>query len=399
MTCSKAYILNFFATHRSVILFVAFVLLQKFSFAQSLKDPAYIGYSFAAGKIIKNFPVFPELKMATLQSVTIGNKLNGTRAWHPYYKFPMASFQFIYGSLGNRKEVGAMFNLLYRLEFQFKLNDKLFLEAIPAFGGSYFTKRYDELDNPNNVIIGSHLTFCAAATVGIRYFINPFWSVDLQGSIYHYSNSHYKLPNSGANITVAGLGMRYHIKPATFLLGEKSLLPDKKTHLSVRIALGQNEQGNTTFPVNGPRYPIYLAAFYATKYVTPVNKLHAGLEGWYNTGVYDFITSQEYYDDNLRWRSTALQFVLGHEFLMGHFSMLTNGGVYLYNPVFKERLKRENNNTLHNKLKSRLTARIGFQYYLHDATLYSRNNWFAGVYIKTNLGQADFLEGSIGYCF
>lgn len=375
------------------------MLSYTFSNAQSLKDPAYIGYSYTTGKIVKNFPTFPERNLASIHSFTIGSRLNGTKAWHPYYKFPVASFQFIFATLGNKKEIGNMMSLLYRLEFPFKITDKFYLEAIPAFGGSYFTKHYDEIDNPNNVIIGSHLSFCAAATLGVRYFITPFWSVDLHGSIYHSSNSHYKLPNSGANIPSVGVGVRYHIKPASLLFGQKSLLPDKKLHVSARIALGQNEQGATTFPVNGPKYPIYLAAVYATKYFTPVNKLHAGFEGWYNAGVYDFISSQEYYDDNLHWRSTALQFVIGHEFLFGHFSMFTNGGVYLYNPVFKERLKREDINTTHNQLKGIFTARIGFQYYLRDATLYSRNNWFAGVYIKTNLGQADFLEGSFGYCF
>jgi hypothetical protein len=46
-----------------------------------------------------------------------------------------------------------------------------------------------------------------------------------------------------------------------------------------------------------------------------------------------------------------------------------------------------------------IPARLGFQYYAKDAFLSPKNNWFAGIYIKTNLGQADFLESGIGYQF
>ena len=79
--------------------------------------------------------------------------------------------------------------------------------------------------------------------------------------------------------------------------------------------------------------------------------------------------------------------------------MLINGGIYFYNPVYHEKLRRENETNFKKQLKGWITARLGFQYYLKDATIYHKSNFYAGVCIKTNLGQADFLETGIGYAF
>lgn len=396
LTFSKAIL---FCKRRCACALIFSLLAISTSQSQSIKNPSFVEASFHAGKIIKNYETFPERDYSFISSVRIGSQLNGTKPWHPYYDYPRASFQLFYGTLGNKKVLGNIAGLLYELSFEKKLSDKLYVQAVPAFGIAYFNRPYDEVNNPENILVGSHVTFCAAAQVSARYYFNPFWSADFHVGAYHSSNSHYKLPNLGINLPNVGVGVRYHINPLSMLFGKKDLTTDRKLHVSMRIALGLNEQGASTFPVNGPRYPIYLGALYATKYFTPVNKLHAGVEGWYNTGVFDFITSQDFYDSKQYMQSSAFQLVLGHEFLFGHFSLFTNGGVYVYNPFYKEKLRRARIDDTKNKLKTWITARLGFQYYLRDATLYTRKNLFIGCYIKTNFGQADFLETSLGYCF
>ncbi len=376
-----------------------FILIAAKAFSQSLRSPAFVEYNLSIGKIVKNYPVFPERNAAIVQSLIIGSRLNGTKAWHPYYRFPVASFELNYGRLGNTSVLGNMIGGLYRLEFPFRLNDKWYAETVAGFGVAGFTKHYDLNDNPENTLIGSTFTFNASARILLRYYISPFWSVQLNGGVYHCSNSHYQLPNLGINLPVISAGVRYHIQPASFLLGGKNLERDRRIHYQLRLAIGQNEQGASTFPVNGPRYPIYLAAMYATHYWSPVNKFHAGIEGWYNAGVYDYITSQKLYDKSEHWRSVAIQTVIGNEFLFGHFSMLVNGGVYVYNPTYHKRIKVEKNEGFKTELKGWITARLGFQYYLKDAVIHTGSNFYAGVYIKTNLGQADFLETGLGYCF
>ncbi len=375
------------------------IFLTDTAFSQSLLHPAFVEYNVSTGRIVKNYPVFPQRNAAWVNSFVIGSRLNGTKAWHPYYRYPVASFEINYGTLGNSKVLGSMISGLYRLEFPFRLSDKLYAEAVAGFGVAGFTRHYDIENNPENTVVGSTFTFNASARLLLRYYLSPFWSVNLNAGVYHCSNSHYKLPNLGINLPVISAGLRYHIQPASILMGSRNLERDKKIHGQIRLALGQNEQGASTFPVNGPRYPVYLVAMYATKYLSPVNKFHAGVEGWYNAGMYDYITSQRLYDDKEHWRSVAIQTVIGNEFLFGHFSMLVNGGVYVYNPAYHKRLKTEDNSNLKKEIKGWITARLGFQYYIRDAVVHTGSNFYAGVYIKTNFGQADFLETGIGYCF
>lgn len=387
---------------KSQVKHICIVLLLTFTgkaFSQSLLHPAFAEYNLSVGRVVKNYPVFPERNAAVIHSVVVGSRLNGSRAWHPYYRFPLASFEFNYGTLGNSAVLGSMIGGLYRLEFPFRLSDKWYAEPIAAFGIAAFTKHYHTEKNPDNTLVGSTFTFNASARLLLRYYITPFWSLQMNAGVYHCSNSHYQLPNLGVNLPVISAGVRYHIQPASFLFGKKNLERDKRWHGQVRLALGQNEQGASTLPVNGPRYPIYLGALYATHYLSPVNKFHAGVEGWYNTGVYDFITSQKLYDDKEHLRAMAFQAVVGNEFLFGHFSMLVNGGVYVYNPAYHKRLMTEHNDDAKRNLKGWLTARLGFQYYIKDAVIHTGSNFYAGVYIKTNLGQADFLETGVGYCF
>lgn len=384
---------------RAGLLFIA-CMIANCVVAQSIRRPAYTELNFLTGKIVKNYPQFPNRDFAYISSLRFGNKLNGTKYWHRYYFYPDASFKLLFGSLGNKNVLGNISGLQYELAFEQKLNEKLYLIESPALGIGYFNNRYDEINNPLNNTIGSHFTFLASASIQVRYYFNYKWSGNVELNILHASNSHFKLPNVGVNLPVAGFGIRYHINPLIMkFTGVDSLPLNKKIRPSIRISLGHNHQGGSTGPVNGPTYPIYLVALTANKAITPVNKIHAGFEAYYNTGVHDYIMSQQFYNEDKFTNSTALLFIAGHEFLFGHFSLLTNGGVYMHNPFYRELNRRENITDTKSKLKTLITARIGIQYYIKDVVFSPQNQLYAGVYIKTNLGQADFLETGIGYSF
>jgi hypothetical protein len=165
------------------------------------------------------------------------------------------------------------------------------------------------------------------------------------------------------NIPSAFMGYRYTFhgaKPRT--RDTSGIVRDTSIRFNLRVALGMNEQGGSAGPVNGPRYPIYLLSGYMSRKLTPVNKIAAGIEVWYNSGVYDFIVSQDFYESDQRKRSFASALVFAHEFLMGHWSMHTSFGLYVYNPFYKEKLKRNEITGFREKLKTYIPARIGFQY-------------------------------------
>ncbi len=369
--------------------------------AQTFLNESYSEINIHAGKVIENHPAFPEVNSASyVAGIRAGFKLNGSKPWHKNYGYPDVGLNFIFGNIGNKKVLGNEASLLPEMSFRQKLTGRWHLSESVGMGISYFNKPYNQVENPENIIIGSHVTFCALAAVNFEYQLNKNFIFNIRPCLYHSSNSHSALPNVGLNLPLIGAGLRYTpVSNSSVRTPDTTFIYDKKIHFNIRFGLAMNEQGGATGPANGPKYPIYLASLFLTKNFSTVNKVHAGLEGWYNTGVYDYITSQDFYDDNEKIKSTAFALILGHEFLMGHFSFVTQGGIYLYNPFYKEKLRQEQTTSFKAKLKTIILARIGYQFYLFDATLKQHHNLYAGIYIKTNLGQADFLDTSIGYTF
>src|SRR4030095_2295521 len=103
-------------------------------------------------------------------------------------------------------------------------------------------------------------------------------------------------------------------KPVELARDTSKMITCKKIRPHVRLSFGVNEFGSSTGPVNGPKYPIFLASYYFSKMFSPVNKVTLGIEGWYNKGIYDFIVSQEFYESDRHVKSCAAAIVLGHEF-------------------------------------------------------------------------------------
>jgi hypothetical protein len=363
--------------------------------------PDFFEVEERVGYIVKNYPVFPDLPgLSYMTSFRMGKKLTGSRVWHRYYRYPYLGVDFTGGSLVNREVLGCMFGASAEMMFSQKLSDKFYLGELLGFGLSWFEKPYDKNENPQNTLMGSRIGSLPHASIGLEYYVSPFWSLWLRASLYHSSNCHYQLPNLGVNIPSASLAIRYHPNPAVIMQKEKDdFVTSKKLHFNIRLGLGINERGKSTGPTGGPKRLIYLTQLYLTKNLAPVNKLQAGFEIAYNTGVYDSIHYGDFYTTNQQLKAGSVVFFLGHEFLMGHFSLSTQGGIFIYNPFYRELAKREEIADFKENLKTLFLARLGFQYYFKDIVLYHANQLFAGIYVKTNFGQADFLDLGVGYTF
>lgn len=353
------------------------------------------------GQVVRNHPDFPKGQdPAYLTSLRYFRHLDGFQPWHRYYNNPLLGVDVTVGSMGNHAVLGYYAGAMGSLSFERPWSGRLSRMIKLSLGGSWFSKPYNEFTNPENVVIGSRIAFLASAELAAGYRINQSWMLKGGVSILHASNSHYKLPNVGMNLPAFMLGLRYNYSCAKDQPADTTLIRlSGKIRWNFRVALGMNESGSSTSPVNGPKYPIYLAAAAISKMYSPVNKVSLGLEAWYNKGVYDFIVSQEFYKEDRHQKAMAVCLTLGHEFLMGKFGVVTTGGVYLYNPFYKDKLDRDEKTGIKDKLKSYIPARLGVQYHLKNTHFNDKNNLFVGVYIKSNFGQADFLESGLGMVF
>ena len=369
--------------------------------AQENFDSRAIETGFFIGKVVKNYPVFPDRNISNVYNVSYYKKLSGNKSWHRNYHFPEVTLQGWFGHLGNQQILGRFYGLTGGLRYIQQLGKRWSISEQVQFGIAYFTVQFNEQTNPENIAIGSSVTPFPNFRLSVNYNFNSNFFIAANAGIVHASNGHYKLPNLGINLPFIGVSFCYKNSLERSRIDTKEdVLLNKKIHVATRTSLGLNEQGTSTNPVNGPKYPIYLTSLFIHKNYTPVARWQLGFESYYNTGVYDFIISQDYYQTKQHKKSVAALVIVGNEFLFGHVSVVTQGGVYLYNPFYKDRYKQTyNEGDTKAWLKTKVTARLGFQYYLRDAVLHPRNNFFVGWYVKTNFGQADFMECSLGYSF
>lgn len=383
----------------AVLLSLILNLIQSVSFAQKGTDAFEL--SAGVGKVIRNYPDFPELeKPAYVAAFNYLRHYNGYKPWHRYYNYPMMGISITGGAMGNSAVLGYFAGAMTMMSFEKEISSKWFWAPRLSLGSAWFSNPFDEQHNPENVIIGSEFTFLASAELAAGFRLNEHYAIIGKFTLLHASNSHFKLPNVGMNLPVLAIGARYTLTNQKEPLSDTVSLPKfNKIRFNFRVALGVNESGSSTAPVNGPKYPIYLASATVSKMFSPVNKVSAGIEAWYNKGVYDFIVSQEFYSTGRHEKSMAAAIVLGHEFLMGKWGLLTTGGIYIYNPFYKEKLKQNEIDGVKDNLKAYIPARIGVQYYFKNTNYNDHQNLFVGIYIKTNFGQADFLESGFGYVF
>jgi len=165
----------------------------------------------------------------------------------------------------------------------------------------------------------------------------------------------------------------------------------------MRLAIGFNRFGSEVGPSNGPFYQIYLASFYLDKRVSGINNIQFGIDTYYNSGYRAYLESQQPTELEANFEnSSVISIWVGNEFLIGRLGLIFQLGYNIYNPFLKYfvTLDESIKNT-----KAYLPTRIGAQYYLKDNFHGARSNAFIGLYIKANMGQADFLELSLGVKF
>jgi hypothetical protein len=271
-------------------------------------------------------------------------------------------------------------------------------------GAAYYTLPYHYIENPGNIAVGGHFSFLVRFSVIFRYRISTFWQAYAGLAFQHASNSHTSLPNVGINIPMIQLGAVYYLKKDDSFYNVSRAKADiyrtqynRKIKFNMRLALGINRFGSEVGPSNGPYYQIYLVSVYLDKRVSAINNIQFGFDAYYNSGYRAYLESQQPPELEANFdNSSVISVWVGNEFLIGRLGLIFQVGYNLYNPFLKYYVRQDESVS---NTKAYIPTRIGAQYYLKDNFKNSRINAFIGVYAKANMGQADFLEFSLGVRF
>jgi len=352
------------------------------------------------GYVVENYSTIPKSKNPFFLELSPSLQTNGSKEWHHIFGFPKFGGILLMGNLGNKDQLGYVLGAFPNLTFN-ATNKKWYVPRISlGLGLAYFSKTFSKTDSIN-YYIGSHITAMAHAAIYVQPRLNDHFELKAGIAVTHCSNGHYQVPNLGINLPSIFLGLAYHPRTFPSKFERKDIqVPLSKIRFNIRTGIGIHELARTFGPAGTPKYAIYVTDLFVSKRFGKVSNVQAGLEIKHYNSFYNYIVKNEFFTGKQKLKATVFTAFLAHELMIGKFSLLTQGGINVYNRFYDQYiLMYKSERGLKSELKKYISTRLGIQYYLFDPKYCTRSNIFIGAYIKANFGQADFTCAQVGFVF
>ncbi len=393
---TKDYSIHHFTILR---LFLSIVLVAPALSSQAQTDRIQVVKG--VGHILDIYPNFPETQTSFTAQIDWLASNRGYADEKAYLK-PEYGLSLNYGILDNDAILGRFIGLQGNFQTYHAINEKTEWTIGFAFGGAYFTESYDYLNNPENVMTGSNLSFLATGNMGLRHAVSNNLDAVINAKFHHTSNAHLVLPNVGMNMLLLEAGISYTLRDMPTKKDSIEVaptLPAKRFRSYARIFYGVNELGETTRPTNGPRYFKTGVAGGVNYFWKPGHTVSAELVGYYDDANFTYLLLEEESDaDATRLNASVLMLLVGHEFAFARFGFVTQLGINLFNPGRQEITNALQNPSLTDQLSNRIPGRFCLHYYPLGRTK-GRVTPMLNIGVKTHMGGADFLETGITLLF
>lgn len=358
------------------------------------------------GKLIKIHGQYPPNEAANVVELDLNWTLLGERYWHSQYKNLEFGVALSAAGFGNDSTLGQAFGVTPYMILKVPLGERSFLAGRMGFGMAAFNRPFDQIENPDNLVIGSTLNATGLFNAFFETQLNDRWSLMAGVNGWHYSNIHIKVPNIGANVLGVNLGLKYHTKGQVEVSAREpvTLADHRQLRIGLSGSLGLQAFRGTIRPSGGPVYPVYAGAFFARWPSSPNRRgfWNCGILVNYFTSSYDFILSQslDIESDKARINSATGAVFGAHEWMFGHFAFELMVGLNVYDPftpIFNDMPTTAETRTGITRIS---TNRIGFGYYPQWTENRKHGQMMKiGCGVRSAGGTADFLEFMMGYIF
>jgi hypothetical protein len=369
------------------------ILLAFFSKGQMQHRSLEIGG--LAGQMLNIYPDFPARKAQTALLISYSH-WRRSQANEDFHR-PESGVCLSFHNFGNSNDLGYGVGLQYQITFHQKLSERLSLTECFRPGLIYNTKPYHYLSNTKNIVSGAPFSALIGASMGLNYKMTSSLSLNLEATLWHASNGHTGLPNVGMNSPMGMLSVQYRFdksKIDTLKFTRGSF--DKKMGIVVMGSIGVNQAGGTTRPTNGQEYVKGLVSIGGSWRTRTTQRWTLTLDACYDQTYRLWNETQEWTSKNAFTESSAIILMLGHEWIYQHWSLISNGGLNLYNPTLGKIVGRVEEPNIANVIKRYVPGRFAVRYYFTHPWKSSRSG-FVQLGIKSNFGQADFVEMGLGW--
>lgn len=193
------------------------------------------------GAILPEYSSFTYLTEDYTRSfdVQIEKSTRGKNYWQQLFGYPSFGLGFYGTTLGNDAIHGKEFALFPYFKFPFVSTSNFSFSSLFGLGLGLVTKKYDAVENPYNVVIGSKLNIHFQAKFMARYRLSKRWSFDLGLAFAHFSNGNTAEPNIGINNLSLNSGFSFLIGETTPRTEFEIKPADKRIFWEIGIAPGK----------------------------------------------------------------------------------------------------------------------------------------------------------------
>jgi hypothetical protein len=360
---------------KKISLAIIFLFLSFCSYAQ--KYDWYLNGQVIKGFILKHNEYVGHLANSRPSAIELSlqQKLNGKREWESLYNKPLLSYGLSYYNLKNPK-LGHLIVGSAAIDLPLKRTKNTGLYFRIGTGLVYSTNPYDRETNNQNNMISSALTVLLQTRLTCEIKLNDYIYLTPNLNVTHASNGALRAPNRGVNIVTANMGMSYKIKSQEEQDRQEITPVEKIPHqVYIMISGGQNTR---TLQVRDPK-PFFNIVLFGQKYINKKSDLGLGIDYSHSYSLKEQIATSWFriYDDEEITDFKRLGLLIGHELKFGKLGIITQLGVYIYNP---------------SKLSMPLYQRYGLRYQFHE-------NIMAQISFKTHAATAEQVELGIGWRF
>jgi hypothetical protein len=348
-----------------------------------------------AGNMLDIYPNIP--KHRTQQSAFLNLRWGKTNPYRELYGNPEHGIILSFHELGNRRVFGQAVGLQYQVSFNQYLSRRWRTFQRINYGGLWVNRPYHFIDNPENIVFGSPFSSMITVSAGVRYKVHQH-AVALQASYWHSSNAHTVLPNVGMNTPMLMLSFErfFYIEDIYIIdTNHRRFQLAPQFGLQLYGALGLNEAGGTIRPTNGAKYNKYLLSLGGSYRYKTIHRVSLTLDAYYDEAYALWNETMQWSSDRPVLGASAVMLLLGHEFIYDRFGLVIQGGVNVYNPTLGQLIGKVESPSTSNRIKRYVPGRFALRYYVNKDE-HNDGSLFIQIAVKSNMGQADFMEIGIG---
>lgn len=315
--------------------------------------------------------LFPNPKMKNLAgpvtffNAMLGLKTLGQKEWQRVYNYPQIGIGLSHNylttkSLGNPTAIYSFMNLPLYTKSEFKLNLGMHLGL--AWGFNPYREQY-----PEDVVIGSKLAVYSTLNFNSSFRISKRFELLVAAEAYHLSNGNTNKPNKGINMLGAETGLRYMLSNSAIAPNTDPVTPKQKNSSVILFGSWGWMKESSTY-TSQCSVGSLSAGYYHT--INHKSRLSAGADLFYDEG--DLYISQK---DNQLKNVLAAGLFGGHELTFDKLSIVTQLGIYIWNPYAGDPFYYE---------------RLGLRYII-------ANRIIPSITVKVHGINVDFVEWGCGF--